>query len=229
MLPIKMKRITLYALLFLGITTSAFAQKDAEAKVILNQVSAKYKAYNIVKSDFTFVIDNQQEQATVTQQGTIIVQSKTNKYKLSLYSQDVKTQVDQEIITDGKTQWTYNKKDKEVQVNKVDNADQNFNPAQIFTMYEKGYKYIYTGSETLKGRVYQIIDLTPEDIDKSYFKIRLMIDKTKKQIYNALIFDKSGNKYDYTINTFIPNVTIPESTFTYDTKAHPGVEVVDLR
>jgi len=226
-----MKKITLYAFLLLGITTTAFAQKDAEAKAILNQVSAKYKAFNIVKSDFTFVIDNQQDQSTITQQGTIVVQSKTNKYRLSLYSQDptAKTQVVQEIITDSRTQWTYNKKDKEVQVNKVDNADQNFNPAQIFTMYEKGYKYIYTGSETLKGRVYQIIDLTPEDIDKSYFKIRLMIDKTKKQIYSALIFDKSGNKYNYTIDTFTPNVQVPESTFTFDAKAHPGVEVVDLR
>jgi len=210
-----MKRITLYLLLVLGINATAFAQKDAEAKVILNQVSAKYKAYNIVKSDFTFVIDNPQSQTTITQEGTIIVQSKTNKYKLSLYSQDptAKNQVEQEIITDGKNQWTYTKKDKEVQLNKVDNAGESFNPAQIFTMYEKGYKYIYTGSETLKGRVYQIIDLTPEDIDKSFFKIRLMIDKTKKQIYSALIF----------------NVQVPESTFTFDTKAHPGVEVVDLR
>ena len=226
-----MKRIILYLLLILGTTTTAFAQKDAEAKAILNQVSAKYKAYNIVKSDFTFVIDNAQDQSTITQEGTIIVQSKTNKYKLSLYSQDptAKTQVDQEIITDGKNQWTYTKKDKEVQLNKVDNAGESFNPAQIFTIYEKGYKYIYTGSETLKGRVYQIVDLTPEDIDKSFFKIRLMIDKTKKQIYSALIFDKSGNKYSYTIKTFVPNVQVPESTFTFNPKEHPGVEVVDLR
>ena len=226
-----MKRIILYLLLILGTTTTAFAQKDAEAKAILNQVSAKYKAYNIVKSDFTFVIDNAQDQSTITQEGTIIVQSKTNKYKLSLYSQDptAKTQVDQEIITDGKNQWTYTKKDKEVQLNKVDNAGESFNPAQIFTIYEKGYKYIYTGSETLKGRVYQIVDLTPEDIDKSFFKIRLMIDKAKKQIYSALIFDKSGNKYSYTIKTFVPNTQVPESTFTFNPKEHPGVEVVDLR
>lgn len=226
-----MKKTILYTLLFLGITTSAFAQKDAEAKVILNQVSAKYKAYNIVKSDFTFVIDNQQAQTTQTQEGTIIVQSKTNKYRLSLYDQYPadKKQAQQEVITDGKTQWSYTKQDKEVQVTKVDNANQSFNPALIFTIYEKGYKYIYTGSETLHGHVYQIIDLTPEDIDKSFFKIRLMIDKTKKQIYSALIFDKSGNKYSYTIDTFTPNVQVPESTFTYNAKAHPGVEVVDLR
>ena len=226
-----MKKSILYALLFLGFSAPAFAQKDVEARVILNQVSAKYKAYNIVKSDFTFVIDNAQDRTTISQEGTIIVQSKTNKYKLSLYSQDptAKTQVDQEIITDGKNQWTYTKKDKEVQLNKVDNAGESFNPAQIFTIYEKGYKYIYIGSETLKGRVYQIVDLTPEDIDKSFFKIRLMIDKTKKQIYSALIFDKSGNKYSYTIKTFVPNVQVPESTFTFNPKEHPGVEVVDLR
>ena len=46
---------------------------------------------------------------------------------------------------------------------------------------------------------------------------------------NALIFDKNGNRYTYTIKTFIPNVKVPESTFTFDAKLYPGVELVDLR
>jgi len=56
-----------------------------------------------------------------------------------------------------------------------------------------------------------------------------MIDKVQKQLHSALIFDKSGMKYSYTVNTLTPNVNVPESTFTYDKKLHPGVEVVDLR
>jgi len=132
-------------------------------------------------------------------------------------------------MSDGKSQWTYIKKDKEVQLNNVDKSDDSFNPAQMFTMYEKGYKYIYTGDQTIKGKVYQIIDLTPEDDKKEFFKVRLTIDKLKKQIYSALIFDKNGVKFNYTITSFTPNITVPETIFTFDKKTNPGVEVVDLR
>ena len=223
-----MKKTLIYALLFIGITSQAFAQKDAQAKAILDKVSQKYHAYNIVKSDFTFTINDQQNNVQQSQDGTLIVQAKTNKYKLTLYGQGSKA-VEQEIISDSKSQWTYLAKDKEVQLNKVDNSDEGFNPAQMFTLYEKGYKYLYNGDQIINGKTYQVIDLTPDDAKKSFFKVRLMIDKVKKQLYNALIFDKNGSHYSYTINSVIPNIPVPETTFTYDAKAHPGIEVVDLR
>jgi len=223
-----MKKTLMYALLFIGITSQAFAQKDAQAKAILDKVSQKYHAYNIVKSDFTFTINDQQNNVQQSQDGTLIVQAKTNKYKLTLYGQNAKS-VEQEITSDGKSQWTYLAKDKEVQLNKVDNSDEGFNPAQMFTLYEKGYKYLYNGDQVINGKTYQVIDLTPDDAKKSFFKVRLLIDKAKKQLFNALIFDKNGSHYSYTINSVIPNINVPETTFTYDAKAHPGVEVVDLR
>ena len=71
--------------------------------------------------------------------------------------------------------------------------------------------------------------MTPTDDKKTFFKVRLMIDKAKKQIYSALIFDKNGNKYTYTMQTFSTNTTVPDTFFAFDVKAHPGVEVVDLR
>lgn len=223
-----MKKIIVYSLLFIGISTQAFAQKDAEAKAILDKVSQKYHAYNIVKSDFTFTIEDQQNNVKQSQEGTLIVQAKTNKFKLTIYNEGAKT-VGQEIISDGKSQWTYLTKDKEVQLNKVDNSDEAFNPAQMFTLYEKGYKYLYDGDQTMNGKVYQVIELTPEDTKKAFFKVRLMIDKVKKQVYSALIYDKNGSRYTYTIHSFTPNVPVSENTFTYDSKSHPGIEVVDLR
>ena len=111
---------------------------------------------------------------------------------------------------------------------KAENSEEAFNPAKIFTIYEKGFKYIYTGDETIKGHIYQVIDLTPEQ-DKEFFKVRLWVEKMKKQLYKATIFDKNGGRFTYTINTFAPNVPVTESTFTYDSKAHPGIEVIDLR
>jgi outer membrane lipoprotein-sorting protein len=229
-----MKKLLLIPFLTL-ITIYAFAQKgdtkDAAAKAILDKVGEKYRAYDIVKTDFDFTLESQQANVKETQSGTLIAQSKTNKFRVTILSPatSAKADVAQEIISDGKTQWTYLKKDNEVQVNNPDNSGEGLNPAKIFTIYDHGYKYIYNGDVKIGGKTYQEIDLTPEDLTKSFFKVRLEIDKRKKQIYSALIFDKNGNHYTYTLRSFVPNIQVPDNTFTFDPKMHKGVEVVDLR
>jgi outer membrane lipoprotein-sorting protein len=227
---IQMKKLFIFSVLSL-LTTYTFAQKDVAAKDILNKVSAKYRTYDIVKTDFDFTLENKQAGVTETQSGTLIAKSKANKFRVLIYGPQsaAKPEAAQEIISDGKTQWTYLKKDNEVQVNNVDISGEGLNPAQIFTIYEHGYKYIYNGDTKVGGKAYQEIDLTPDDVNKSFFKVRLLIDKVEKQIYSALIFDRNGNRYTYTLKSFIPNPPVAESTFSFDPKAHKGVEVVDLR
>ena len=44
-----------------------------------------------------------------------------------------------------------------------------------------------------------------------------------------MIFDKNGSHYTYTLKTFAPVAKLADATFTYDKKAHPGAELVDLR
>jgi outer membrane lipoprotein-sorting protein len=225
-----MKKIIAYTILAISTYSTAFAQKDSQAKAILNQVSQKYRSYDVIKTDFTFSLNNQQANIKETQTGTLISKAKTGKYRVTLYNSAAKPEVDKEILSDGKSQWTYLKKDKEVQVSDADKGGDGLsNPAQIFTMYEKGFKYLYTGEQKIAGKAYQNIELTPEDDKKAIFKVKLTIDKVKKQIYSALLFDKNGNRYTYTVRTFTPNVPAPETTFAWDAKGHPGVEVVDLR
>jgi len=225
-----MKKIIAYTILAISTYSTAFAQKDSQAKAILNQVSQKYRSYDVIKTDFTFSLNNQQANIKETQTGTLISRAKTGKYRVTLYSTAVKPEVDKEILSDGKNQWTYLKKDKEVQVSDADKSGDGLsNPAQIFTMYEKGFKYLYTGEQKISGKTYQNIELSPEDDKKAIFKVKLTIDKVKKQLYSALLFDKNGNRYTYTVRTFTPNVPAPDATFAWDAKGHPGVEVVDLR
>jgi chaperone LolA len=211
--------ITLVVISALGFTVNA--QTDAKAKEILAAVSKKYRSYDVVKTDFTFTLNNPQAKVKETQQGTLYVKANANKYKVAMTNQD--------LISDGKVQWTYLKNDKEVQISNVDNSGDAINPAKIFTIYEKGFKYLYTGESKVGAKVYQMIDLSPIDIKKSVFKIRLSIDKTSKQIANVVIFEKNGNTYTYNVKTFAPNVKVPETTFAFDAKKYPGVEVVDLR
>lgn len=206
---------------------SAFAQKDKDAKLILNKLSKQYRSYDAVKTDFTLLVDNVQANVKQTQSGTLLAKSKANKYKVTIYGTG--KSVSQEIISDGKNQWTYLKDANEVQAADADNSDEGFNPAKIFTMYEKGYKYVYVGLQKAGGKTYQVIDLTPENEKASFFKVRLMVDKVKNQLYSAMIFDKNGSRYTYTLNTFAPVTGIADAVFSYDKKAHPGAEFVDLR
>jgi len=206
---------------------SAFAQKDNDARLILNKLSKQYRSYDAVKTDFTLLVDNVQANVKQTQSGTLLAKSKTNKYKVTIYATG--KSVSQEIISDGKSQWTYLKDANEVQLADADNSEEAFNPAKIFTMYEKGYKYVYVGLQKAGGKTYQVIDLTPENEKASFFKVRLMIDKLKNQLYSAMIFDKNGSHYTYTLKTFAPAVGLTDAAFTYDKKAHPGAELVDLR
>lgn len=216
-----MKKLLIGALIIIRSGVTAFAQSEVKAKEILAEVSKKYRTYDVIKTEFSYTLENPQAKIKETQSGTLFVKSKVNKYKVILKGQ--------ELISDGKNQWTYLKADKEVQLSEVDNSSDALNPAKIFTIYEKGFKSVYTNDSKLNGKTLHNIDLTPLDGKRSFFKVKLQIEKLSKQITNAVIFDKNGNKYTYTIKTFIPNVKVPESTFAFDSKLYPGVELVDLR
>lgn len=214
-----MKKILLSVLIFSGIYTAGFAQTDAKAKAILTEVSKKYKSYKTVKAEFLSTVESQQSGEKDVQQGTVVFQPAENKYKVQMAERD--------MISDGKSQWTYLKKDKEIQISTLDaNA---FTPAKVFTIYESGFKSIYTGEQKQGSSVYQMIDLSPTDSKTSYFKIRLSIDKVSKYVANVIMFDKNGTKYTCKVKSFVPNVKVLPNTFTFDPKKYPGVEVVDLR
>jgi outer membrane lipoprotein-sorting protein len=53
-----MKKLFIYTLFIISAVTSAYAQKDVQAKTILNQVSQKYRSFDAIKSDFLFTINS---------------------------------------------------------------------------------------------------------------------------------------------------------------------------
>ncbi len=216
-----MKKLFTAAFLVLSSGISLMAQSEVKAKEILAEVSKKYRSYDVIKTEFSYTLENPEAKIKETQAGTLFVKSKLNKYKVILKGQ--------ELISDGKSQWTYLKADKEVQVSEVDNSADALNPAKLFTIYEKGFKSLYTNDTKVNGKMVHNIDLSPTDTKRSFFKVKLQIDKLSKQIVNAIIFDKNGNRYTYSIKTFTPNIKVPESTFAFDAKLYPGVELVDLR
>ncbi len=215
------KKIIGVFLLFIGITLSGYAQNAVKANAILAEVSKKYKTYNVVKAGFTFTVNQPKAKINQSEKGTLLVKAGANKYKMVM--------ADKEMISDGKNQWNYLISDQEVQITSVDNSSDALNPAQIFTLYEKGYKANYTGESKVGNKLYQMIDLMPLDAKKSYSKVKLSIDKAAKQIAKVVVLEKDGSSYTYLVTSFTPHAKVPESTFSFDAKKYPGVEVVDLR
>ncbi|MFM6976746.1 MAG: LolA family protein [Sphingobacteriaceae bacterium] len=217
-----MKKIVFSILILSSAAKFIYAQTDPKANTILAEVSKKYRSYDVVKTEFSYTLENPQAKIKETQSGTLYTKTKANKFKVILKAQ--------ELVSDGKNQWTYLKADKEVQLSEVDNSSDAMNPGRLFTIYEKGFKYLFTGDTKSKtGKMLQNIELTPLDGKKTFFKVKLQIDKASKQITQAIIFDKNGNRYTYNIKVFTPNVKVPETFFGFDIKKYPGVELVDLR
>jgi chaperone LolA len=201
-------------------TPKGMGKSDPEAKKILDAVSAKFKTYKTVKANFTLKIENAQGKVQGTKTGT--VQMKGTRYRVSITGQ--------EIMSDGKTVWTYDKSANEVQVTTLDNSAGNITPQKLFTnFYDKDFLYVQNEDVKRNGKTYQVIELTPIDKTKPFFKVMVEVDKANSNIASTKVFEKNGNRYTYAVSSLAANQAIADDVFVFDAKKYPGVEVIDLR
>jgi outer membrane lipoprotein carrier protein len=217
---IKIKFFTLFLALAFAFANAQEAQQDKKAADILKGVSAKYKSFKSVKATFKITVENPKDKSKDVQSGTICL--KGNKYKLEVAGQD--------IITDGKTRWTYVKDANEVQIDNQKTDENAITPSNIFTMYEKGWMFKFTGEQNEKGMVYQLVELIPVDPKKkNIFKVKLTINKNDKFITAAKLFDKNGSTQTIAVDKLTPNACDDDALYSYNAGKYPGAEVIDLR
>lgn len=209
-------------LLLLSFVFVGFAQDtekgDKKSAEIINKVISKTESYNSFKAEFTHKMKNEEADIDESNDGLLYVMG--DSYKLEIAGQLV--------ICDSKTIWTYIEDAEEVQVNEVDESDESITPSNLLTSYDKDYRSKFIREDFQYGTSVNILDLTPIE-GKSYYKIRLIIDKVKEEILEISIFDKNGSTYSYIIKKFIPNSPIDASDFTFNPSDYPGVDVVDMR
>ena len=207
------------AVLLMGVFSFA-QQRDPKAKALLDEVSAKFKTYSSLAANFSYQITNAAGKLISTKKGT--VQMKGDKYAIDLGGN--------KIISDGVTVWNYDPSAQEVTVNNVSGSENAFTPQKIFTdFYNKDFKYALTKDDVIGGKAVNRVVLQPIDASKPIKLIYLSIDKTSKNIINANVLERSGNRYIYSLSNFKTNSAISDGTFTFDKAKYPGVEVVDLR
>ena len=216
-----MKAVLIFSVLFL-FTGSLFAQQDAKAKVILDKLSQTSRSYKTIQIDFSFTLENKSGSVTETNEGSVALKGKS--YRLHMPAMGM------EVFSNGTVIWSYMTESNEVNITENDpNSDDELNPANLFTIYEKGFKYTYIGEETIAGKASQVIDLFPTDKTKEFTKVRLYVDKAKSQILKAKTFNKDGNAYTLSMKNMKTDQNLTDDYFKFDAAKYPKVEVNDMR
>ncbi|MDA9563496.1 outer membrane lipoprotein carrier protein LolA [Flavobacteriales bacterium] len=220
------KIVTTLGVILINLTL--FAQtpdpvKDPKAKAILEELSIKNKSYSSIKAEFAYRLQNKDEDIDETQNGTLLL--KSNKYIVSMAGQ--------EIYFDEKYVWRFipdaNEVTKDCAPDPEEEADNLLNPSNIFTIYEKGFKFDYKKEDVINGQKAHVIYLYPENAgDKPYHTIVLNVASEKMEILSMEVRGKDGNIYTTQLTTFTPNVAANESDFTFDeSKADDVIDLCD--
>ncbi|GHT12345.1 membrane protein [Bacteroidia bacterium] len=216
-----MKQIFIISLLLSGFSLAAFAQKDAKAKELLDKSSATFSQSGDLSVSFTMNVKDAANKTTESFDGQISL--KKNKFLIEIPGRD--------IYFDGKTQWVHDKSYEEVNISEPDDKEvQTLNPAFIFEMYKKGCDYKYTGAKTdTKMRKVQEVALFPKDKKGDITRIDLQINEIDFMPVFIHIFYKNKLENIIYINKYQTKLNLSDGLFVFDTKKHPGVEVIDLR
>ncbi len=217
-----MKNIVFIGLLFCFHTNSfakttpnQTASSKAKAGLILDAMSKKYAAIPSFNANFTYSTEGTKE----SYKGDVTVKNK--KFRLKLAGQ--------EIFNNGLTVSTFIKETNEVNVSNFDPAEEGINPAKIYTIYKKGYKYTFIEEQKAGASVYEVVELTPEKATSQIAKLRITVDKKDKTVKSWKITTKDGKKQNFKIDKFTILKGLSDSHFNFEKAKYPGVEVIDLR
>ena len=200
-----MKKITL-TLLALCMVVVSYAQTATQ---LLDQSATALKAAGNVKINFTLK----------TGGGSSAGYIKLQRQKFVINMGGAITWFD------GKTMWTYVKANDEVNVTiPTSEAVAKMNPYAFLSFYKKGYA-AQIGKSTAKE--HEVV-LTGKN-GSPFKKVVVRINKSTK--YPSVITMTSSKDAVTTIqcNSFLKNQKYKDTTFQFNKKNYPNVEVVDLR
>lgn len=188
-------------------TAFAASNNAAEAKKILDKAVSKVNVKSGATANFTISggkIGNQS--------GTISI--KGNKFQASTASAIV--------WFDGTTQWTYVKKNEEVNISTPNAAQQSsMNPYTFINIYKKGYNL--SVENTASGKQ---VHLTAQNKNASIKEMYILVDAS----YNIKQVKMKQASGWYTVSiSNLKSKNLSDAAFKFNAKDYPKAEVIDLR
>ena len=207
-----MKTKNIIACLFLLFATQVVnAQNNAEAliRVLVDQI----KSHQNVEMTFNYQISPDGKQMGDSEKGHAWLQGEAYKVEMA----------DEQTISDGKTIWLYLVDEEEVMIsNATDGIDNT--PLKFLTSLDENYVATLTGIDA-QG----IATIELANPKGQYKRVTLKINAKKSELKSADIYYEDGNKLVINVEEMKFDQKLDDKFFTFDTKKHPKVDVIDMR
>lgn len=215
-----MNRITyILTTLLLLFALPIMAQKEAEAKAVLEKTTQAFKKADGIEADFTL---------TPYQRG---VAQGEMKGSIQLMDENFRLTTPQMVTWfNGKTQWTYLPTNEEVNVSNPTREElESINPLAFLTLYKEGYAYQLGSRTNYQGKSITEIILTAEEFNKQWSNLTLYIDRTTHLPLYIKLKEAGKDYHEITISNYRQGMGWKKNHFTFDPKQYPDAEVIDLR
>ena len=201
------------------VTTFVNGQNDKEAEQLLNAVNDKTASYENISITFKYVLSNISENIKEQVDGNVLIEG--DKYKLNIY--------DVTRIFDGKTLYTISPEDEEVTISTENSEDENtITPSKILSFYKTGYTYQMDITQNVKGKKIQYVKLIPMDSETEIKSVLLGIDINTKNIYNLIEVGKNNSNTTLTVTKLVTNQTLASDTFKFNKTDYPDYFINNL-
>lgn len=206
-----MKKIVWICFVFL-VPFTLQAQSPEAAKKLLDDVSRTIASFENLSFDFTYVLENRQE--NIRQETTGSATIKGDQYKISFLGN--------EQLFDGEKTYTIIPENEEITISSPDD-DSGFgiNPSELLVFYKTGYAYQWDIKQNVKGRPIQFIKLIPNEENREVKYLLLGIDMRTKVIYRLIEIGNSETRTTLTLENLRTNIPLNSDFFTFDDSKYP--------
>jgi outer membrane lipoprotein-sorting protein len=204
--------------IFLSLTIQPNPQQ-AQARKLLDKVKSLYENASSLEIPFTYE-QSKADIAGLSKKGQLY--SKGQMFKLILD--------DFELYNDGKTQYTFFKKNKEVQITDSDSKDNKYHPKYIASIHNSGDYTYKLGKKTREaGHLLTLIEFKPKMNTNPIASLNMYVDEKTNQIQKVQWIETDGNKTSIRFGKCVFDKSMPDSNFTLNINELKGIHIEDLR
>ena len=201
-----------YSWIFMFTLSIAWGQTDPQAAALLEKVAQKIEGYQTVSFDFSYALENTEEQIRQESSGKVWLEG--NKYRLEFLGLIQ--------LFDTEKLYTIVPENEEITISEPSEEEEGFNPSKLLYFYQEGYGYQMDIVQNVMGRKIQFIRLNPTEEDTDIDYLLLGIDVNSLDIYRLIEIGSNGTRTTLTLLEQSENKSFPPSTFVFDEADYPG-------
>ena len=203
---------------FLFLSLCIQAQTPEAAKKLLDEVSKTISGFQNLNFDFTYVLENRQENIRQETKGSATISG--DFYKLNFLGN--------EQLFDGEKTYTIIPENEEITISSLeDDNDFGINPSKLLVFYREGYAFQWDIKQNVKNRIIQFVKLIPIEENKDLKYLLLGIDLKTKTIYRLIEITTSQTRTTLTLKNLKTNTTLRPDFFDFDVSKYPDYYIND--